>query len=145
MVWMSSIASWCYSGGGGGAPYMFSQSRCNLLFLWLLLLFYALCVICGRTACILPTYSGLWYDFSTILCHLWKPPSAPKGWSLWKSSWIGDGISSCLREFSPLFQLFNNSGKGFCRIGGTHHLQCVPLKINLVGSSVAGEQMLQHV
>ena len=37
--------------------------------------------------CILPTSWGRLIVVSTLRCRRWKPSFAPKGWSLWKSSW----------------------------------------------------------
>ena len=51
---------------------------------------------------------------------------------------VGDFLAFCLREFSHLFQLLNQSVKGFRGVVGTHHLNCVLLKVDLVDHPVSG-------
>ena len=45
---------------------------------------------------------------------------------------FGDCLDSFSRKLSPLFQLFNQSGKGFRGIVGPHHLDCFLLEVDLV-------------
>ena len=51
---------------------------------------------------------------------------------------IGDGLYCCLREFSPIFQLFYKSGKEFRGVVGTHHLHRVLLEVCFVNCPIAG-------
>ena len=58
---------------------------------------------------------------------------------------FGYFMASCVRELSPLFQLFNQSVEGFHRVVGPHHIDCILLEVNLVNRPVSGEHILQHV
>ena len=55
---------------------------------------------------------------------------------------IEDCLASCSREFSLLFQLFNQSVKGFRGVVGPHHIDCILLEVDIVNRPVAGEKML---
>ena len=55
---------------------------------------------------------------------------------------VRDCLASCLRELSPLFQLINQSSKGFRGVVGPHYIDCVILEIDFVDHPVARENIL---
>ena len=57
---------------------------------------------------------------------------------------VGDRLPSFSREFSPLFQLFYQSGKGFRGVIGPHHLHCILLEVDFVNHPVSGEKVSKH-
>ena len=56
--------------------------------------------------------------------------------------WVEYCLASCLREFYPLFQMFNKLGKRFRRVVGPHHLYCIFLEVDLVDHPVSGKYIL---
>ena len=57
---------------------------------------------------------------------------------------VGNCLESSLREFSPLFQLFNQSSKELRGVVWPHNLDCVLLDVDLVHRPVSGEKILEY-
>ena len=57
---------------------------------------------------------------------------------------VGDRLPSFSHDFSPLFQLCYQSGKGFHGVLGTHHLHYILLEVAFVYHPIAGEKVLKH-
>ena len=49
-----------------------------------------------------------------------------------------------LKKFTPFYNFFNHSGKGFCGVVGAHHLQHVLFEVNLINHHLNREQVLDH-
>ena len=79
--------------------------------------------------------------FDVIVEH---PHPCQKGDPFGHHHGVVDCLASCSRKFSTLFQLFNQSGKGFRGVVGPHHLDCILIKVNFVNPPVAGENILYH-
>ena len=114
----------------------FAPSQCNLLFLGLLPVFSVLGVLGGRTDCIFPRplVGVLTSPLTDVVVE--NPRLRQKGDLFGHHHGIRDGISFCLRKLYPLFQLFYQSGKGFCRVAGPHHIHCLLLNVDFVDHPV---------
>ena len=122
----------------------FALLRRNPLFLRLLPLFSAHGALGEKTTCISPglEVGGLSSPLLDVIAE--HPRLFQKSDTFGNHHIVGDFLSSCSCKFSPLFQQFNQLGKGLGGVVGPHHLDCVLFKVDLVNQSVAGEQMFQH-
>ena len=59
-------------------------------------------------------------------------------------NFVGDRLPSWSHKLSPLFQLFDQSGKGFCGFIRTHHIHRIFFWVDLVYHTVVCEEMLDH-
>ena len=105
----------------------FAPSQCTPIFLRLLPLFSALGVLSEKKIVLRPCreVGGLLSPLSDLIVdhlHLFQ-----KGDPFGQRHGVADCLASCSRKFSPLFQLFNPTGKGLCGVVGPHHLHCVLL------------------
>ena len=123
IVCMSFIASWCYSVGEGGIPYMFLIATVYPHFpMVVIALLYSQCswqrkqiVVCPRLL-----VGGLTYPISYVVIK--KTRMCQKCNPFGHHHVVGYCLPYCSREFSLLFQFFYQLGKGFRRVLGTHHL-----------------------
>ena len=92
-------------GGEAVQNIYFALPRCIPIFLQFLLLFSALYVSGGKTACSVPISSGWWFVVSTLGCLCWKPLFVPKGWSLWTTYWRLKSSALLLARVLSLFPI----------------------------------------
>ena len=117
MFWMSSIASWCSYGGGGGASWMFCICTVTVYLPFPEVVTALFCSWCARwkSTCNFPTSWGRRIVVSTIECRCWTPQSVPKGWSLWKSSWSWILSGLLLAQILSPFTTVQPCGQGVTR------------------------------
>ena len=96
----------------------FALSRCTPLILWLLPLFYTLNALGEKNLVLHPLFvvNILFSPLSDIFVE--HPHLCQKVDPFIKHHGVGDFLDSCLREFSTLFQLFNQLVKEFRGVVG---------------------------
>ena len=82
-------------------------------------------------------FGGLSSQLSDVVVK--KKRLRQKGDSFWHHHGVRYCLSSWSRELSPLFQLFNQSGKGFRGVVWFHHLDWIFLEVDFADSLVAGK------
>ena len=83
---------------------------------------------------------GLEYPLSYVLVEHGR--LCQKGGTFRHYHHVVNCLRSCSYEFSALFLLFDQSGKGFCRVLITHHLHRIFFLVNFIYHPIAFEVIL---
>ena len=85
---------------------------------------------------------GLAYPISDVFVE--HCPLCQKGDPFVHHHGIRNCLTSCSLKFSPLFQLFYQSIKGFRRVVAPHHFYGIFLEVDFVYHPIVREKVLEH-